>query len=424
MSCGPCCPCNAPETMRRQGVFNNFSRKLLPPMFSVFSAFYCCCLFHVCAISQCEQCSGWFHGVCVGISEETAVPDRWFCNPCIGQPHLTAPVTVTAPAVRATGSSRGRGSSGRNRGRGRGRGRGQSSGRQDRAPPLASAQVQERGAARGRGQVPEQDGSDIGSRTLSRTSVDGGPATSAPATEETDVSHSGAPQQASASPTPPPPPVQAQSTLSPSSTAATAPARGSDRPRGSAVETAVSLSAAPQRAPASPASPARPVQVQSAASPPPAVAAAPDATVSLSAPPQQAPGSPAPPAPPTQVQSTPSPSPEVAAAPSRGRGRGRGSRNASPSAKPSTPLVSAPPVSAPPVSAPTQATPAPASPPSVPPSVPPPDRHQEQQQQPPPAPIADQPCTGDGVSQGKSQMYKIGRGYRPPHYVVLFQRRL
>ena len=376
------------------------------PMFSAFSAAYCCRLFRVCALSQCEQCSGWFHGLCVGFREETAVPDRWFCNPCIGQPHLTAPNpgTVAAPAARATASARGRGSSGRNRVRGRGHGRGQPSGRQDRAPPLASAQVQGRGAARGRGQVSEQHESDNGSRASSRAAVDGRRATSTPEPEETAVSLLNAPQQTPASPTPSAPPVQAQSTPSPSPAVSAAP-QGRGRPRGSTVETAVALSAAPQQAPASPTPPTPPAQARSTLSPLPAVAAAPpsgrdrprgstvETAVPLSAAPQQAPASPAPPAPPVQVQSAPSLSPAVAAAPPRGRGRQRGSRNALPSAKPS----------ASPVSAPAQATLAPASPPSVPPSVLPPDRYQEQQQS-LLLSIADQSRTGDGVGQGESQI--------------------
>lgn len=34
---------------------------------------------------QCEQCSDWYHGLCVGFRQEWEVPDLWFCRPCRGE---------------------------------------------------------------------------------------------------------------------------------------------------------------------------------------------------------------------------------------------------------------------------------------------------------------------------------------------------
>ncbi|CAN0453349.1 unnamed protein product, partial [Discosporangium mesarthrocarpum] len=36
---------------------------------------------------QCEQCTRWYHGVCVGFDDERSVPDLWLCGPCRGTAH-------------------------------------------------------------------------------------------------------------------------------------------------------------------------------------------------------------------------------------------------------------------------------------------------------------------------------------------------
>ncbi|XP_061166032.1 uncharacterized protein LOC133174957 [Saccostrea echinata] len=47
---------------------------------------------------QCDQCDGWFHGVCVGVtSEEASSLDQYICPDCMGEPRVANIGVVLEP---------------------------------------------------------------------------------------------------------------------------------------------------------------------------------------------------------------------------------------------------------------------------------------------------------------------------------------
>ncbi|CAM9926571.1 unnamed protein product, partial [Ectocarpus sp. 13 AM-2016] len=124
---------------------------------------------------QCEQCSTWYHGLCVGFRQEWEIPDLWICRPCRGESYQITldPDAITEPAAIV---ARGRTSSGSNHGSTRGRRASPPSASHDRLAPSVSGQEgSEPGeAASSRGQVPEQVNSIGDTPRISRSVSDGG----------------------------------------------------------------------------------------------------------------------------------------------------------------------------------------------------------------------------------------------------------
>lgn len=88
---------------------------------------------------QCEQCSKWYHGLCVGFRQEWQVPDLWFCRPCRGESYqiVLNPDAITEPAAIV---DRGRASPGGSRSENRGQDGGDSREGTLDVPPSLSAQ--------------------------------------------------------------------------------------------------------------------------------------------------------------------------------------------------------------------------------------------------------------------------------------------
>lgn len=121
---------------------------------------------------QCERCSNWYHGLCVGFRQESEVPDLWFCESCRGESSqaVSNPDTTTEAAATDTLS---RQSSSGNRGNDRRQSIGQSSEGQSSVALSVSGQGGAVDVGSGHGQGPEQDSNDDGVPGLSRTVLDG-----------------------------------------------------------------------------------------------------------------------------------------------------------------------------------------------------------------------------------------------------------
>ncbi|CAM9435846.1 unnamed protein product [Ectocarpus sp. 4 AP-2014] len=124
---------------------------------------------------QCEQCSTWYHGLCVGFRQESEIPDLWICRPCRGESYQITldPDAITEPTAIV---ARGRTSSGSNHGSTRGRRASPPSASHDGLPPSVSGQE---GSEPGEvvsslGQVPEQVDSFGDAHRISRSVSDGG----------------------------------------------------------------------------------------------------------------------------------------------------------------------------------------------------------------------------------------------------------
>lgn len=91
---------------------------------------------------QCERCSEWFHGLCVGFREESAVPDLWICRSCRGLTQTVGNRNSTTSAGLNASGARHRASSGRVRSRSR---RTQGSGQPPPSIPVQRQETQESG---------------------------------------------------------------------------------------------------------------------------------------------------------------------------------------------------------------------------------------------------------------------------------------
>ena len=288
---------------------------------------------------QCEQCSKWYHGLCVGFRREWEVPDLWFCRPCRGESYGVAsnPDGVSEPAAAgARQASSGADSNGR------GHTGGQPPQGHDVVNPLVSGQGRATEVASSGCQVHEQDSASGSTSSVSRTPSDRRQGTS----EVGALAEVAEPQ---APPIRPAPPARLEDIESPPPrppSAAEAPGQVIGAPYGSPQWSSVppreslpSLFDPQQDAPAN----STPVLANSdpPSSPP---AAAPSARgrgrprgsrnkpASARSPPVPlpAPGSTMVPAPSATPHSTQSPPPTGAGAPSRSRGRPRGSKNKPP----------------------------------------------------------------------------------------------
>ena len=301
---------------------------------------------------ECEQCSNWYHGLCVGFRQEWEVPDLWFCRPCRGEVYeaSTSPEAVPQPTEANTLSATSSVASSS--------GREPSSGQlpategQDPMAPSTSEQGRAEEVTRGEGQAPQQDSSCESASSTRRPVVDRHQGSGSGREMEAIVAELPPPPQA---PTNSAPPAAARIQLLPPSTPpdAEAPGRGSDIPYGSPqwtdlppLERMLSLFGSQQTAPtAPPQRPPVPVRANSAPpSSPPVVSSSArgrgrprgsrnkpaSASSTLAHPPsspQQALGSPVLPTPPARVQSAPSPQPTGEAAPAEVRDKPRGSMN-------------------------------------------------------------------------------------------------
>jgi len=250
---------------------------------------------------QCENCSKWYHGLCVGFSQEREVPDQWFCRPCRGESYqaMSNPDAITEPAAEGArqGTTAGAESGGRR----------QTGGRlaegHDVVHPSVSGQGRLSEAARNGCEVREQDSSSSGvSRAASDRQRRGNG-------EGTLLAEVAGPQRA---PQCPAPPAQLENVESPS-----------PRPP-SAVEASGQVSGAPNESTQWPTLPS------------------PERVLSLFDPQQHAPMSVTPGSSlplPTNAD-PPLPPPVAVSSAPRGRGRPRGSRNKS--ASPRSPHVQPP----------------------------------------------------------------------------------
>lgn len=307
---------------------------------------------------QCEQCSNWYHGLCVGFRQEWEVPDLWFCRSCCGEVYevITSPDAVPQPTASSTLGAMSlvvNNSSLAPTG-------GQSSESESQNLVTSSSSVEgiPGEATTSRGQVPEQDSGSVGVPPCS-TVVDTHPGSGSRIETRALVAELPPPPHTPASPaTPAPGSIQPPPSSTPPD--AEASGRGSDAPYGSTqwtnlppLERMLSLFGSEQTTPATP--PQRPlVTVRANSAPPlspPVVASSARgrgrsrgsknkpaaATSSLARPPsspQQTPGSPVLPIPPTHVDSAPSTLPTGDRAPAKGRGRPRGSKNKRPAETP------------------------------------------------------------------------------------------
>lgn len=302
---------------------------------------------------QCEQCSNWYHGLCVGFRQEREVPDLWFCRPCRGEVYevSTSLGAVPQPTVASTLSATS--SIANSSDREPNRGQSPESEGQNRVVPPTSGQgeLRDEEVARSLGQAPEQDSE--GAPCMSKSVVDRHQGSGSRSEAEAVVAELPPPPQASTNPAPPA--AGRVQPLPPSTLPdAEAPGRGNDPPYGSPqwtdlppLERMLSLFGSQQITPAPPPQrPPVPVRADSAPpSSPPVVSSsargrgrprgsrnkpAPAASSPLAHPPsspQRAPGSPVLPTLLEGVPSAPSPPPTGDAPPAKVRGRPRGSKN-------------------------------------------------------------------------------------------------
>ncbi|CAM9255693.1 unnamed protein product [Ectocarpus fasciculatus] len=150
---------------------------------------------------QCEQCSIWYHGLCVGFRQESEIPDLWICRPCRGESYQITldPDAITEPAAIV---ARGRTSSGSNHGGSHGRRASPSSASHDRLPPSVSGQGgSEHGEmVSGQGQVPEQVNMNGDAPRITRSVSDGGQGIGPRSDQGRAVSNTAAQDQVSVNP--------------------------------------------------------------------------------------------------------------------------------------------------------------------------------------------------------------------------------
>lgn len=252
---------------------------------------------------QCEQCSTWYHGLCVGFRQEWEIPDLWICRPCRGESYQITldPNAITEPAAIV---ARGRTSSGSNHGSTRGRRASPPTASHDRLPPSVSGQGEsERGEiVGGQGQVPEQVNSNGDSPRISRSASDGGQEIGPRSDQGRAMSSVAAQDQVSVNPPALAPQARVQSP--PSSQPPGAPAEE----RGNATWSGSSISPLSDRPLSEPMAALFGSQPQALATPLP--------TVCPTRPPE-----------PVRATSAPTLTTPGAASSPRGRGRPRGSRN-------------------------------------------------------------------------------------------------
>lgn len=315
---------------------------------------------------QCEQCSNWYHGLCVGFRQELEVPDLWFCRPCRGEvyevnaspdaiPQPTAPSTPSATSSVANSSGQGQNS-------------GQSFEGEDQnlvVPPV-SGQGRAGEATRSEGQVSEQEvSSTIGIPGTSRTVVDKHQGSGSGSEAEAVVAEVPPPQHTPATPAPSAPPARIEPPRPSPPPGAEAPGQRLGVPYGSPqwpalppMERMLSLFGAQESSFAAP-SQKPPLPVRANSAPPSSSPAAASASrgrgrprgsrnkpASASAPialppasPQQTPGSSVLPIPPARIQSAPSLPPTGVVAPAKIRGRPRGSKKKPPVDPPVPPAL-------------------------------------------------------------------------------------
>ncbi len=314
---------------------------------------------------QCEQCSKWYHGLCVGFSQEREIPDQWFCRPCQGESYhtmsnqdaTTEPAAVGARQATLSGADSG--------------GREQTGGHPAEVHGVVYPSVSEQGrateATRTGDEVHEQDSGNCGSLGVSGATSDTPRRANGAGTVVAEVAE---PQRA---PLCTAPPAHLENVESPSPrppSVAEAPGEVSGAPYGStqwpilpSPERILSLFDPQQHAPtnSTPGS-SLPDPVDSAPPLPPPVAASstprgeerPRGSPLIQPPasPQPAPGSPIVPVPSVGAQSTQAPPPAGAGAtgPARSRGRPRGSKKSKPPPDPSASKAQPGSQSAPPAS--------------------------------------------------------------------------
>lgn len=313
---------------------------------------------------QCEQCTNWYHGLCVGFRQEWEVPDLWFCRPCRGEVYevLASPDAIPQPTASSTLS--GTSSVASSSVRGPTSGQSSEGESQHLAVPSASGLGGAGEVTGSQAQVPEQDIGIVGSPSTSRTAVESHPGSGSRSETDVVVAESPVPQHTRTDPVPPALPTQIQPP--PPFPSPDAEAAGQDisaqygSPQWTNLppwERMLSLFGAQQNAlEAPPQRPPRSVRANSAPPSAPAVVASPargrgrprgsrNKPASGSSPcaqppasPQQTPGSPVLPTPPARAQSAPSPPPTGEAAPAKVRGRPRGSKK-KPSVNPPAPPV-------------------------------------------------------------------------------------
>lgn len=354
---------------------------------------------------QCEQCSKWYHGLCVGFSQEREVPDQWFCRPCQGESYhatsnqdaTTEPAAMGARQATSSGADSG--------------GRGQTGGQPAEGDGVVHSSVSGQGrareGARSGGEVHEQDSGNGGSPGLSRAASERPRIANGAGTLVAEVAEPRRASLCTATPaqlenveSPSPRPPSAAESLEQVSGASYEPTQWPILP---SPEGILSLFGPQQQAPTNSMSGSSlPVPRNSDPPLPPLVAAssAPrgrrrprgsrsnpasprSPLVQPPASPQPGLGSPIVPVPPAGAQSTQSSTPTGAAGPARSKGRPRGSKNSRPPPDPPASEAqpgsqSAPPASGDPAAQPSQGD-------------------EQQQQNEGAHPLVENSVTGDGV---------------------------